>query len=219
MGVCRTHYARNLATKVPKSAQPWVLTLLRTVFDQPDATQVAAQFARVVEALQAKFPAAADHLAAAEADLLAFCAYPREVWRQVWSNNPQERLNREIRRRTDVVGIFPGRDAIIRLVGAVLMEQTDEWAEQRRYMGLELLAKAADLPCRLMTARRCPPPSPHKLPAITWCRLHPPRTRTRPTAGRPVLTTTRSLPKAGGDGTMLMTRLAMPLTSTAMCSE
>ena len=109
---CRTHYARNLATKVPKSAQPWVLTLLRTVFDQPDADQVAAQFARVVEALQAKFPAAAEHLAAAEADLLAFCAFPREVWRQVWSNNPQERLNREVRRRTDVVGRFPDRDAI-----------------------------------------------------------------------------------------------------------
>jgi putative transposase len=139
---CRTHYARNLATKVPKSAQPWVLTLLRTVFDQPDSDQVAAQFARVVEALQAKLPAAAEHLAAAEGDLLAFTAFPREVWRQVWSNNPQERLNREIRRRTDVVGIFPDRDAIIRLVGAVLMEQTDEWAEQRRYMGLEMLAKA-----------------------------------------------------------------------------
>jgi putative transposase len=139
---CRTHYARNLATKVPKGAQPWVLTLLRTVFDQPDADQVAAQFARVVEALQAKFPAAAEHLAAAAGDLLAFTAFPREVWRQVWSNNPQERLNREVRRRTDVVGIFPDRDAIIRLVGAVLMEQTDEWAEQRRYMGLEILAKA-----------------------------------------------------------------------------
>jgi putative transposase len=139
---CRTHYARNLATKVPKNAQPWVLTLLRTVFDQPDADQVAAQFARVVDALQARFPAAAEQLAAAEADLLAFTAFPREVWRQVWSNNPQERLNREVRRRTDVVGIFPDRHAIVRLVGAVLLEQTDEWAEQRRYMGLEILAKA-----------------------------------------------------------------------------
>jgi putative transposase len=139
---CRTHYARNLATKVPKNAQPWVLTLLRTIFDQPDADQVAAQFARVVDGLEAKFPAAAEHLAAAEADLLAFAAFPREVWRQVWSNNPQERLNKEIRRRTDVVGIFPDRASIIRLVGAVLAEQTDEWAEQRRYMGAEILAKA-----------------------------------------------------------------------------
>jgi putative transposase len=139
---CRTHYARNLSTKVPKNAQPWVLTLLRTIFDQPDADQVHAQFTRVVDALEAKFPAAAEHLAAAEADLLAFTAFPREVWRQVWSNNPQERLNKEIRRRTDVVGIFPDRQAIIRLVGAVLAEQTDEWAEQRRYMGTEILTKA-----------------------------------------------------------------------------
>lgn len=138
---CRTHYARNLSTRVPKSAQPWVLTLLRTVFDQPDADEVRAQFDRVTEALEAKFPAAAAHLADARDDLLAFAAFPREVWRQVWSNNPQERLNKEIRRRTDVVGIFPDRNAVVRLVGAVLLEQTDEWAEQRRYMGLEVLAK------------------------------------------------------------------------------
>jgi putative transposase len=139
---CRTHYARNLATKVPKSAQPWVLTLLRTIFDQPDAVEVAAQFDRVVDGLSAKFPAAAEHLDTARADLLAFTAFPREVWRQIWSNNPQERLNKEIRRRTDVVGIFPDRTAVIRLVGAVLAEQTDEWAEQRRYMGVEILTKA-----------------------------------------------------------------------------
>ena len=181
---CRTHYARNLATKVPKSAQPWVLTLLRTVFDQPDADQVAAQFARVVETLQAKFPAAAEHLAAAEGDLLAFCAFPREVWRQVWSNNPQERLNREIRRRTDVVGIFPDRRAIIRLVGAVLMEQTDEWAEQRRYRAWRSSPRPAGPTCRSTTPRRRPQRSPHKLPPITWCRLHPPRTRTRPSHDR-----------------------------------
>ncbi|MDT0352915.1 IS256 family transposase [Pseudonocardia charpentierae] len=139
---CRTHYARNLASRVPKSAQPWVLTLLRTIFDQPDAAQVHAQFDRVVDALAEKFPHAAEHLDAARADLLAFTVFPREVWRQIWSNNPQERLNKEIRRRTDVVGIFPDRTAVIRLVGAVLAEQTDEWAEQRRYMGVEILAKA-----------------------------------------------------------------------------
>ncbi len=130
------NYARKLATKVPRSAQPWVSTLVRTVFEQPDAASVHAQ---VVTALQAKLPAAAAHLDDARDDVLAFTAFPREVWRQVWSNNPQERLSKEIRRRTDVVGIFPGRDAIIRLVG-VLAEQNDEWTESRRYMGAEILA-------------------------------------------------------------------------------
>jgi putative transposase len=137
---CRAHYARNLATRVPKSAQPWVSTLVRTIFEQPDAASVRAQHAQVVTALEAKFPQAAVHLDEARDDILAFTAFPREVWRQIWSNNPQERLNKEIRRRTDVVGIFPGRDAIIRLVGAVLAEQNDEWTEARRYMGPEILA-------------------------------------------------------------------------------
>jgi transposase-like protein len=139
---CRTHYSRNLASQVPKSAQPWVATLLRTVFEQPDADAVKAQMRHVLHALEAKFPKAAEHLDAAQGDLLAFTAFPREIWRQIWSNNPQERLNKEIRRRTDVVGIFPDRTALIRLVGAVLAEQNDEWTEARRYMGLDLLAKA-----------------------------------------------------------------------------
>ena len=139
---CRTHYLRNLLTKVPKSAQPWVATLVRTVFDQPDADAVHAQYARAVAAIAERFPDAATHLDDAREELLAFTGFPREIWRQIWSNNPQERLNKEIRRRTDVVGIFPNRAAIIRLVGAVLAEQTDEWTEGRRYMGLELLNKA-----------------------------------------------------------------------------
>ena len=144
---CRTHYARNLMNQVPKTAAPWVATLLRTVFEQPDAASVRAQMASVIAALDEKFPKAAEHLEAAREDLLAFAAYPREVWRQVWSNNPQERLNKEIRRRTDVVGIFPDRDAILRLVGAVLAEQSDEWTEARRYMGIEVLAA-----CRAVAA-------------------------------------------------------------------
>jgi putative transposase len=143
---CRTHYLRDLLTKVNKTSQPWVATLVRTIFDQPDAAEVHAQFDRVVTALEGKLPAAAEHLAAAREDLLAFTAVPREIWRQVWSSNPQERLNRELRRRTDVVGIFPDRAAIIRLVGAVLMEQNDEWTEARRYMGLEVLAKIGAAP-------------------------------------------------------------------------
>ena len=136
----RLHYHRNLLTRVPKSAQPWVSTLVRTIFEQPDPASVRAQHAQVAAALEAKLPAAAAHLDNARDDILAFTAFPREVWRQIWSNNPQERLNKEVRRRTDVVGIFPGRDAIIRLVGAVLAEQNDEWTESRRYMGLEILA-------------------------------------------------------------------------------
>ena len=139
---CRTHYAANLMSATPKSSWGWVKALLHSIYDQPDAEAVHAQFDRVVDALAEKLPAVADHLDHARADILAFTAFPKEVWRQIWSNNPQERLNREIRRRTDVVGIFPNRAAIIRLVGAVLAEQTDEWTEARRYMGLELLNKA-----------------------------------------------------------------------------
>src|SRR2546423_8345616 len=116
--------------------------MVRTIVDQTDDDSVWARFGRGVEAIEARFPDAATHLDEARDDLLAFAGFPHEIWRQVWSNNPQERLNKEIRRRTDVVGIFPNRAAIIRLVGAVLAEQTDEWTEQRRYMGIEILNKA-----------------------------------------------------------------------------
>ena len=139
---CRTHYAANLMSATPKSSWPWVKALLHSVYDQPDAATVHAQFDRIVDALAGKLPAVADHLEAARADILAFTSFPKELWRQIWSNNPNERLNREIRRRTDVVGIFPNRNSIIRLVGAVLAEQHDEWAEARRYLGLDALAKS-----------------------------------------------------------------------------
>jgi transposase-like protein len=139
---CRTHYLRNLLTKVPKASQPMVATLVRTIFEQPDAASVWAQHARVVEQLADQFPVAADHLADAAPDVLAFTSFPKAHWRQIWSNNPQERLNKELRRRTDVVGIFPNREAVVRLVGAVLAEQHDEWAVTRRYMAAEGLAKA-----------------------------------------------------------------------------
>jgi len=139
---CRTHYAANLMAATPKTSWPWVKALLHSIYDQPDAEAVHAQFDRVLDALTEKLPAVAEHLETARADILAFTAFPKEIWRQIWSNNPNERLNREIRRRTDVVGIFPDRTSIIRLVGAVLAEQHDEWAEGRRYLGLDVLARA-----------------------------------------------------------------------------
>ncbi len=140
---CRTHYAANLMDVTPKSSWGWVKALLHSIYDQPDAEAVHAQFDRVTDALADKLPAVADHLDGARAEILAFTEFPKELWRQVWSNNPNERLNREIRRRTDVVGIFPDRDSVIRLVGAVLAEQHDEWVEGRRYLGLDILARAA----------------------------------------------------------------------------
>jgi putative transposase len=139
---CRTHYAANLMQVTPKSSWGWVKGLLHSVYDQPDAEAVHAQFDRIVDALADKLPAVAVHLEEARADILAFTGYPKDLWRQIWSNNPNERLNREIRRRTDVVGIFPDRGSILRLVGAVLAEQHDEWAEGRRYLGLDILARS-----------------------------------------------------------------------------
>jgi putative transposase len=139
---CRTHFMRNLLTRVPKSAQSFVATMVRTIFAQPDAETVLEQHARIVDQLGTRFPDAATLLEEAAPDLLAFTSFPKEHWRQVWSNNSLERLNKEIRRRTDVVGIFPDRASIVRLVGAVLAEQHDEWQVVRRYMSAESIAKA-----------------------------------------------------------------------------
>jgi transposase-like protein len=142
VGVCRTHFLRNLLAKVPRSAGPFVATLVRSIFAQPDRDAVWAQFHRVFDQLGERFPAAAEMLAEAGPDILAFTAFPQTHWKQTWSNNPQERLNKEIRRRTDVVGIFPDRAAVIRLIGMVLCECHDEWQVVRRYMSAESLAKA-----------------------------------------------------------------------------
>jgi transposase-like protein len=139
---CRTHYAANLMAATPKASWPWVKTLLHSVYDQPDAASVHTQYDRLIEAISEKLPKVTAHLDTARADVLAFTGFPKELWRQIWSSNPQERLNREIRRRTDVVGIFPGRDSLVRLAGAVLAEQHDEWAEGRRYLGLDILARS-----------------------------------------------------------------------------
>jgi putative transposase len=139
---CRTHYAANLMSVTPKSAWPGVKAMLHSVYDQPDPKSVHAQYDKMLDTLADSLPAVHEHLDAARADVLTFASFPKEIWRQIWSNNPNERLNKEIRRRTDVVGIFPNRDAVTRLVGAVLAEQHDEWIEGRRYLGIDVLARA-----------------------------------------------------------------------------
>lgn len=139
---CRTHYTTNLMAITPKASWPWVRTLLHSMFDQPDAESVGAQYDRIVDALADKLPKVADRLADTRVDLPAFTAFRKAIWRQIWSNNPQEWLNKEIRRRADVVGIFPDRHSLIHLVGAVLAEQHDELAESRRYLSLDVLSKS-----------------------------------------------------------------------------
>jgi transposase-like protein len=137
---CRTHFMANYASRVPKGSWPMVATLVRSVFEQPDRDAVYERLGDVVSKLtETGFVDAADFLADAATDVLAFSAFPVEHWSKIRSNNPQERLNKEIRRRTDVVGIFPNRKAVMRLVGAILSEQHDEWVLAKRYIGTESL--------------------------------------------------------------------------------
>ena len=131
---CRTHFMTNLLTRVPRRAQPWVATMVRTIYQQPSPDEVHAQLDRVTSQLHDRFPEVASLLDEAGPDVLAFSSFPLAHWKKLWSNNPQERLNKEIRRRTDVVGIFPNRPAVRRLVGAILAEQHDEWVVGRRYL-------------------------------------------------------------------------------------
>ena len=138
---CRVHFVRNALALVPKAAAQMVAATIRTVFVQPDAAAARENWRRVADGFRPRYPCLAELLDEAEVDVLAYLAFPPEHWRQVWSNNPLERLNREVKRRTDVVGIFPNRDAVVRLVGAVLAEQHDEWQVSRRYFSAESLAK------------------------------------------------------------------------------
>lgn len=142
---CRTHFAKNLSAQVPKTQWPTLSAMFHTIFQQPDAASVWAQAREVIEFCQQKFPHVATYLEECLDELLAFTAAPRAVWTKIWSNNPTERLNREIRRRTDVVGIFPNRDAVVRLVGAVLAEEHDDWIQQKRYMSLTSLAQTKEI--------------------------------------------------------------------------
>ena len=119
---CRTHFMTNLLTRAPGQAQPWVVTMVRTVYQQLSPEEAHAPLDRVIDQLEDRFPQAASVLSEAGPDILAFAAFPVSHRKQVWSNNPLERFNKEIRRRTDVVGILPNRPAARRLVGAVLAE-------------------------------------------------------------------------------------------------
>jgi transposase-like protein len=117
-----------------------VAASMRTVFAQPDADLAREQWRRVSDSFRDRFPRVSDLMNSAEEDVLAYASLPSDHWRQIWSNNPLERLNKEVKRRTDVVGIFPNHAAVIRLVGAVLSEQHDEWQVGRRYFSAESMA-------------------------------------------------------------------------------
>jgi putative transposase len=133
---------RNLLGTVPSASKEMVAATVRTIFAQPDATGTRAQLRDVVGLLEARFPKAAKLLEDAEADVTAYAAFPRAHWRKIASTNPLERINKEIKRRSNVVGIFPDDASAIRLVGAVLLEQHDDWAvSERRYLSEESMAQ------------------------------------------------------------------------------
>jgi putative transposase len=139
---CRVHFMRNVLSTVPKGSQDMVASIIRTAFAQPDAGHVNTQFDEVTRMLLKSHPKVAAMLDDARDDVLAFTGFPARHWRQVWSTNPMERVNKEIKRRTDVVGVFPNPAALLRLAGAVLVEQHDEWeAGDRRYLSEASMAE------------------------------------------------------------------------------
>ncbi len=147
---CRVHLMRNLLARVPRANAEMVAAAVRTIFAQPDAAAVAEQFERVTTMLDAQFPEVASVLRDTREDLLAFSAFPLEHWRKLWSTNPLERLHREIKRRCDVVGVFPNDAAIDRLVTAVIVEQHDEWqVSDRRYLSETSMARLRQTPAEL----------------------------------------------------------------------
>jgi len=138
---CRVHLMRNVLAHISQGDKAMVAAAIRTVFAQPNRQAASQQLAEVVQAMRPRWPKAAALLEQAEDDVLAYMAFPREHWNRIYSTNPLERLNREIKRRTNVVGIFPHEGAVIRLVGAILMEVNDEWTIGRRYFSLETMRK------------------------------------------------------------------------------
>ena len=149
---CRVHWLRNALAHVPAKQRPAVVAMLRTIFAQDSAEAAHAQWRQVADALRDRFPRLAELMDGARDDVLAYMTFPREHWPQIASTNPLERLNGEIKRRADVVGIFPNDRAVVRLVGALMLEQNDEWAVSRRYMSLESLTALSDDPVLRLSA-------------------------------------------------------------------
>jgi len=149
---CRVHWLRNVLAHVPPKQRPAAVAMLKTIFAQDTAEAAQAQWRQVADALRERFPRLAELMDGARDDVLAYMTFPREHWPQIASTNPLERLNGEIKRRADVVGIFPNDRSVIRLVGALMLEQSDEWAVTRRYMSLESLGTLSDDPVRRLSA-------------------------------------------------------------------
>jgi putative transposase len=146
---CRVHFMRNVLAAVPKPNGEMVAALIRTIFAQPDANAVRDQLDTVALMLGRQFPKVQAMLEGAKDELLAFTAFPVGHWKKIWSTNPLERLNKEIKRRCDVVGVFPNPAALLRLSGAVLLEQHDEWlVSDRRYLSEGSMAGLSALPTK-----------------------------------------------------------------------
>jgi putative transposase len=143
---CRVHWMRNALAHVPAKQRPAVMAMIKTIFAQETAAEAHAQWKTVADAVRERAPSLAEPMDEAREDVLAYTAFPKEHWPQIASTNPLKRLNGEVKRRSDGVGIFPNDRAVVRLVGALMLEQNDEWAVSRRYMSLESLAPVSNTP-------------------------------------------------------------------------
>jgi putative transposase len=149
---CRVHWMRNAMAHLAPKQRPAVVAMLKTIFAQETAETAREQWASVADALRERCPKLVELMDRSREEVLVYMSFPREHWAQIASTNPLERLNGEIKRRSDVVGIFPNDRAVIRLVGALMLEQNDEWAVSRRYMSLESLSALSDDPVRRLSA-------------------------------------------------------------------
>jgi len=141
---CRVHFMRNVLAHVPKRDKALVAALIKTIFAQPDRQAAGEQLKQVAQAIYKRWPKAAELLEKAEEDILAYMAFPQKHWTRIYSTNPLERLNKEVKRRTNVVGVFPDQPSVVRLVGSLLLEINDEWLVGRRYFSLETMCLLID---------------------------------------------------------------------------